>query len=106
MKRLTLFVIFGALVWTGICGGTDLPSLERGKELFTSKQLGTTGMSCATCHPGGKKLENASSSGDDELANTINSCISGPLKGNKLDPASNDMKSLVLYIKSFAVSGK
>ena len=37
----------------------DQPSVARGKELFESTRLGTSGKSCAGCHPGGKMLEAA-----------------------------------------------
>ncbi|HZV80854.1 MAG TPA: cytochrome C [Geobacteraceae bacterium] len=105
MKRLTLFVVCAGFAWSGSSIGADLPSLVRGQELFESEHLGTSGKSCATCHPGGKKLEGAGNYGDDELTTTVNTCIAGPLKGKILDPESTDMKSLVLYLKSFSKPG-
>ena len=106
MKRLTGWIICGGLIWGSGAWGADLPSLERGRQLFASEKLGTSGKSCATCHPGGKKLEGVGASADEELAAIINRCIAGPLKGKKLDPESVDMKSLVLYLKSLAGTGK
>ena len=78
------------------------PSPERGQLLFESVQLGTSGKSCATCHPGGKKLEWAATEGDEKLAETINRCIATALKGQRLDPAGDDMAALIRYINSFA----
>jgi hypothetical protein len=106
MKRLTGLVICGVLINVSGALGAELPSLERGQQLFVSEKLGTSGKSCASCHPGGKKLKGAENSSDEQLANTINRCIAGPLKGKQLDPESSDMKSLVLYLKSFAGTGK
>ncbi|BDV43245.1 cytochrome c [Geotalea uraniireducens] len=81
-------------------------SLERGKALFENTKLGNNGKSCATCHPGGKKLEWAATSYDDaKLVSIINRCIKGSLKGEPLDPESIDMKSLAMYIKTFSGPG-
>ena len=82
------------------------PSMERGKELFNSTELGSNGKSCATCHRDGKKLERAAAYADGELGEIINQCIRNPLEGKGLDPASSDMKSLILFIKGFAGPGK
>jgi hypothetical protein len=106
MKRLTGWVMCCCLISVSGAWGADLPSLERGRQLFASEKLGTSGKSCATCHPGGKELKVAKTSGDEELAETINACIAGPLKGKRLDPKSVDMKSMVLYLKSVAGTGK
>jgi len=80
----------------------NAPSVERGKELFTATQLGTNGKSCATCHPGGKGLDGAAEFDDARLAGIVNQCIRQPLEGRPLDPASGDMKSLVMYLKTFS----
>lgn len=80
-----------------ITSGADL---ETGRNLFESSALGTSGKSCATCHPGGRKLEWASTFEEDKLTRVVNNCIGSMLKGKALDPASEEMKSLVLYIRS------
>ncbi len=82
------------------------PSMERGKELFNSTELGSNGKSCATCHRDGKKLERAATYADGELGEIINQCIKNPLEGKGLDPDSGDMKSLIMFVKAFAGSGK
>ena len=84
----------------------DGPSLKKGQLLFESVKLGTSGMSCTSCHQGGMKLKGVETSTDEQLGDTINTCIAGPLKGKQLDPESADMKSMVLYLKSLAGSGK
>lgn len=82
------------------------PSMERGKDLFNSTKLGTNGKSCATCHRDGKRIERAATYGDGELGEIINQCIKNPLEGNGLDPGSDDMKSLIMFVKAYAAPGK
>ena len=106
MKRLVTLSVFTGVVWGSTVLGGDLPSLAQGKELFNSTELGTNGKSCATCHPDGKRLQGVAALADDDLAATINACLSGPLQAKPLDPGSADMKSLMLYLKGFANSGK
>lgn len=106
MKRLTGAVICTVLINVGGAWGRDLPSLERGRELFASEKLGTSGKSCASCHPGGEGLKGIETAGNEQLADTVNGCIAGPLKGKRLGPESADMKSLLLYLKSIAGTGK
>lgn len=84
----------------------DGPSIERGKELFSSTKLGTNGKSCADCHPAGKKLEAAAAYDERELGGIINQCIKKPLMGHTLDSGSAEMKSLIMYIRTFAASGR
>lgn len=106
MKLLTGLIFCTVCINTGAALGAELPSLERGQQLFASEKLGTSGKSCAACHPGGMKLKGVEKSSDEQLADTVNNCIAGPLKGKELDPESPDMKSLLLYLRSFAGTGK
>lgn len=82
------------------------PSMEQGKALFENNKLGTNGKSCATCHQGGKKLEWAATFEEEKLAGIINNCIKQALKGKPFDPDSDEMKSMVMYIKTFAGPGR
>jgi cytochrome c len=106
MKLLTGLAICGALFTVGGAWGADVPSLEHGRQLFASEKLGTSGKSCASCHQDGKRLNVADNSSDEQLADTINACIAGPLKGQQLPSDSTDLKSLVLYLKNIASGGK
>lgn len=106
MKR----VIREAAVGLGLCAlalSADAAGpADRGRELFESTQLGTSGTSCISCHPGGKKLEWAGSSYDDaKLAAIVNRCIEKALKGKPLDPGGEDMKALMQHIRSFGNPG-
>jgi cytochrome c553 len=101
LKKVTVLLVMLATV-TPLAMAANGPSLDRGKELFNSPQLGTSGKSCASCHPNGKKLDQVAIDDDEQLAQIINQCIKQPLKGTALEPGSNEMKSLVMYIRSLA----
>lgn len=100
---MVLFLVVAAASWGW---AAEQPSLKRGEELFNSTQLGTSGKSCASCHSGGKKLEEVAGYKDDELAGIVNQCIMKPLKGKPLAADSTDLKSLIMYLKSFAPAAK
>lgn len=102
-KAGTILVTLVALASPAVAA--DGPSVERGKELFSSAELGTSGKSCAACHPDGKKLESAAAYDEEQLAGIVNQCIKKPLQGKVLDPGSTEMKSLIMYIRTFAKPG-
>jgi len=101
MKRYALILlaaVFGFL--TTALAGT--PTAEQGKILFNDAALGGSAnpASCNTCHPDGRKLEQAG--GKENLKTMINGCIKQALHGEPLAADSPEMESLVLYIKSLA----
>lgn len=83
---------------------------KKGKLLFNNPSLagGTIGNSCASCHPDGKGLEEATDKkafnlagrNQNSIEEAINVCITNALKGQAIDPESKEMKDLVAYIKS------
>ncbi len=77
------------------------PNVERGRKLFHDSALGTNGRSCATCHEGGKRLVELDSYGDEALAAYANTCVEGMLKGKPLARDASDLRSLVLYLRTF-----
>jgi cytochrome c len=97
---LSIALLFAGNVASGY--GSDGVSVEHGKELFESTKLGKTGKSCATCHPGGKKLEWAGTFEDAKLEEISNRCIQKALQGKPLKEGSDDIKSLIMYLKTFA----
>lgn len=107
MKRLPVVAI-GCVIsfWGGGVLASDPPLQLKGWQLFGSEKLGTSGSSCAACHPDGSKLKGAITASDEELVDTINNCITGPLKGKALAPQSTEMKALLLYTRNLAKSGK
>ena len=77
--------------------------MELGKKRLTDPTLGGSAndKSCNSCHADGKGLEKASD--NKKLVKVINQCITGPLKGKKIDGRTAEMRSLKMYIKSLQV---
>ncbi len=113
MKKNLLFLfsvnvlLLAALFSAGTAAGEGA-SVEKGKMLFNSPELGTTGSSCNTCHAGGRGLEYTANkkqwitegTAHDTLEGAVNYFITKALHGKPLDVKSTEMQSLVLYIKS------
>lgn len=89
----------------------DTKSLEKTAEkLWSYPRLGTTGASCATCHPDGKGLKTEPfprhvKMADDILTldQMINFCVTNPMKGKPLQWNSMEMTALAAYVKSHAM---
>ena len=97
--KIAMLLVLAVIFASGIVSAAQQgASIEKGKAFFNDPQLGTNGKTCNSCHPNGKGLERSGSKPD--LVDTINGCITIPLKGKALDPKSVQMESLVLYIKS------
>ena len=105
MKKLLLMAAPLCLLATAAVSA-ETPSSEKGKALFGSAALGTSGKSCESCHPGGARLTDAAGYDEGQLKKIINTCISKPLKGKKLADDSVEMNSLVMYIKSLGPASK
>ena len=87
-------------------------NVKRGKTLFNDPNLSGSsfGVSCNTCHPGGKGLEksganekkkwNSCAGEQKSLEDAINTCILTANKGRPLEMESQEMKDLIAYIKS------
>ncbi len=98
---MRMFPILLAVLFLPTVGmSIESPSIETGRTLFESPQLGTSGRSCASCHPQGEGLADSIYLDETELIKTINLCIRKPLQGEPLDPASTEMDSLVMYLRS------
>ncbi len=82
------------------------PSAARGKALFESRTLGSNGKSCVQCHAGGKGFDDVGEATDAALAAYVNSCIKGMLAGKELPAGSDDLRSIVLYVRELAPRGK
>ncbi len=67
------------------------PSIKQGASLFNDSTLSTTGNSCATCHPDGKKLAESKAYDDGMLKEMINFCIRDALQGDMLDADSTEL---------------
>ena len=106
MQKTKVIVVlaFALIMAAGFATATEKSSVEFGKTLFNDATLGgsTNGKSCNSCHPDGSGLENAG--GKNDLVKMINTCITGPLEGEKIDGRTVAMRSLKMYIES--LSGK
>jgi len=96
--KIIIVLVFITVMGMSIALAAQEASVDTGKALFNDPKLGTSGKTCNTCHVNGKGLEKAGNRAD--LTNTINGCITMPLKGTALDAKSIEMQSLALYIKS------
>ena len=125
MKMKILFATFGALVLVGAIAGLlaradeftkkdaerwqkeYMTVVQKGRELWTSPQLGTNGVACAQCHPNGanthpetypkfqKQLGRVIA-----LREMINWCLQQPLEGKPLaldDPKMIALESYITY---------
>jgi mono/diheme cytochrome c family protein len=81
------------------------PTVARGAEIFASPALGTSGETCAGCHPAGKGIEDLGEYDDNRLAEVVNACITKPLQGQALAADSVEMRSLILYLRSLKPQG-
>lgn len=79
----------------------EAPSLDLGKILFESSELGTKGRSCSTCHPHGKGLEMVGDFNDTELKDIINACLRDALGAEMISQESQEMNALLVYVRLF-----
>jgi hypothetical protein len=79
---------------------TEGPMVAMGQALFESTALGSNGKSCASCHPGGKGLAEIGAYDDSMLKEMINFCIRDALKGRMLVLESQELDSLLLYLRN------
>ena len=100
--KAAVLVLFTALLAASIAfAARPEASREKGKALFNDPSLGSIGKSCNDCHPNGKGAEKAAIKTDDDIVRIVNACITHSIKGKALEANSVEMRSLVLYIKSF-----
>ncbi len=83
--------------------------VERGKKLWNNDTLGTSGLSCMTCHEDYELLNldrhkgvwphNIPGMTDDiyTLTQMINFCFLNPMKGKAIDPNGIDMTAMQAY---------
>jgi len=91
---LTLYILLSPAL------ATEIPTLTLGEKLFHADNLGTNGNSCASCHPGGKGLEEIDAYEDGMLKEMVNFCIRDALKGQMMDLESTEIESFLLYLRS------
>ncbi len=106
MKRTILVSILILAVFAAFSLAVAGGDVQRGKALFNSTTLGTNGKSCATCHPGGSRINGKKSSFTimghklGSVEDAVNFCIKMALKGKPLKKDSPEMKALSAYVKT------
>ena len=95
-------ILLGILLITSVCAyATEAPTLELGKTLFESAELGTKARSCNSCHPRGKGLNMVGDFNDTELKDIINACMRDALGAEMITAESQEMEALVAYVRKF-----
>jgi mono/diheme cytochrome c family protein len=107
MRAVLLIAAVCGLVFSVAYAGGDV---AKGKALFNDTNFAgaTSGKSCNTCHPDGRGLENAGDKKEfrimgkvqHSLEEAVNMCIVKAIGGKAIDPASEEMKDIVAYIRS------
>jgi len=100
MNRFIPLLLLLLLAISSPADSLEGTSIALGKKLFESEELGKAGRSCATCHPEGKGLEEIDAYSDVELKGIVNGCIQAALKGKPLEQSSQEMESLIAYLRS------
>ena len=97
--------LLGMLLMTGSCvHATEAPTLQLGKTLFESTELGTKGKGCVTCHEQGKGLEKIGDFNDAELKDIINACLRDAIGAKLISTESQEMEALLVYVRRFEKS--
>ena len=100
-KSLLILIVLALSLVAASALATEAPSLEHGKTLFESPELGAKQRSCASCHDQGKGLDKIGDFNDVELKDIINACIRDALSGNLLDVDSQEMNALLSYVRMY-----
>jgi len=96
-----IFIALAGLIFSTPSFGRD--PVDHGMALFNGTSLSTNGKRCSTCHPRGKTLEEAATYREKQLPKIINECIEKGLGGFPLPPESEDMESMIAYMRTFAL---
>ena len=105
MKTLKIAVLALAaigMVFSAAVASKHMPA-ERGKALFNDEKFSGGVKSCNSCHPNGRGLEKefqVMGKSQKTLEEVVNFCLVNANKGKAVDPASDQMKDIVAYIKS------
>ncbi|TYO99727.1 di-heme cytochrome c peroxidase [Geothermobacter ehrlichii] len=98
--RLIIPALLAALFLPSGGAAIETPNRALGERLFSSTALSTNGRSCAGCHANGKGLQEIAAYDDPMLREMINFCIRDALKGEMLPADSQELESLLLYLRT------
>ena len=95
-------VVLALLLITGLgAHATEAPTMDLGKTLFESTELGSKGRACVTCHAQGKGLDLIGDFNDMELKDIINACLRDAMGGQLMSTESQELEALRIYVRSF-----
>ena len=95
-------IALGILLITGVCAqATEAPTLDLGKTLFETTELGTKGRGCVTCHAEGKGLDMIGDFNDTQLKDIINACLRDAMGGQLMSTESQELEALLGYVRGF-----
>ena len=106
MNNFILCTLGILLITTTPAYATEAPTIDLGKTLFESVELGTKGRSCAGCHPQGKGLDMVGDFNDIELKDIINACLRDALGAGLISAQSQEMEALLSYVRMFQKNTK
>jgi cytochrome c peroxidase len=83
-------------------------SIDNGKTLFSSPDLGVNGKACVQCHAAGKQFdpEELRERSPRDVGILTNHCLTLRMKSPKLAAESTELQSLILYVKTFQQKGR
>lgn len=91
---------------------SEKKNLAYGVKLWNDSSLGTSGLACASCHPGGEGLKKSSFPKFIEMAGDvltkdqmINFCMKNPMKGKPLSWNSQKLTAIAAYITANSKGG-
>jgi len=95
-------IVLAILLITGLgAHATEAPTMDLGKTLFESIELGSKGRACVTCHAQGKGLDLVGDFNDTELKDIINACLRDAMGAKLISTESQEMEALLVYVRSF-----
>ena len=98
-------IVLALLLITGLgAHATEAPTMELGKTLFESTELGSKGRACVTCHAQGKGLDLIGDFNDMELKDIINACLRDAMGAKLISTESQEMEALLVYVRGFEQS--
>ncbi len=114
-KKQVLITIFAYLITIFVTANSAsiAADLANGKALYENPKLGggKTGKTCKTCHEDGRDLSRGLLTKKDflvmgikmqRLEEVVNFCIEVTLRGEGIDPESQDMAELIGYLDHLA----
>ena len=117
LKIILLSMLAAVFIASSVfAAGMMAGDAEKGKAMFIDPKAFGGSISCGSCHPDGKGLEQSGMKGKTtwknpagtykSLEEAVNVCITAANKGKSIDAKSQEMTDIVAYIKSLGMGMK